>query len=125
VDDAAVVRSPWKASESLLSATTAVVPPPIGRAAVGVYGRLSERLSLRATTLSAPAEVATSTIEGSMAPSSGQAKSVDGFTWRMVSTVVAATWVAGRRWLRLPDTLRPVCASDARSGSANGSATTG
>ena len=32
----ALVMSPWKAVESRASATTAVVPPPIGRAAVGV-----------------------------------------------------------------------------------------
>lgn len=69
-------------------------------------------------------EVATSTIDGSTAPSTGHAKSVDGFTCRMVCTVVPATSVAVCRWLRVPDTFLPRCARDARSGSANGSATT-
>ena len=35
----AFVMSPWKAVDSRASATTAVVPPPMGRAAVGVYGQ--------------------------------------------------------------------------------------
>lgn len=118
--------SPWKAVESRASATTAVVPPPIGRAAVGVYCRspVSWRLSLRAITLWAPAEVATSTTDGSIAPSTGHAKSVDGFTWRTVCTVFPAASVAVCRWLRVPETFLPRCAMDARSGSANGSATT-
>ncbi len=75
-------------------------------------------------TLCAPAEVATSTTEGSIAPSTGQAKSVDGFTWRMVSTVVPATSVAVCRWLSVPETFLPRWAIDARSGSAKGRATT-
>ena len=75
-----MVRSPWKAVDIRESATTAVVPPPMGRAAEGVYDRLSWRLSLRVITLSAPADVATFTIDGSTAPSTGQTKSVDGFT---------------------------------------------
>lgn len=116
--------SPSKAVDSTASETTAVVPPPIGRAAFGVYGRRSRMLSLRAITLSAPAEVATSTIDGSTAPSAGQAYSADGFTWRIVSTVDSANCVAGRRWLREPETRLPRCASDARSGSPYGSAIT-
>ncbi|CAM5526292.1 hypothetical protein SVIOM342S_07945 [Streptomyces violaceorubidus] len=55
---------------------------------------VSWRLSLRAITLSAPAEVATLTIERSTAPSTGQAKSVFGFTWRIGSTVLSTTSVA-------------------------------
>ncbi len=65
-------------------------------------------LSLRVMTLSAPAEVATLMIEGSTAPSTGQAKSTVGFTWRMVSNVDCATSVAGRRCLSEPDTSRPL-----------------
>lgn len=42
-------------------------------------------------------EVATLTIDGSRAPSAGQAKSVFGVTWRIVSTVLAATSVASLR----------------------------
>jgi len=71
----ALVRSSSKAVDSLASATIAVVPPPTGRAAEGVYDSpaVSWRLSLRAITRSAPAEVATLMIEGSTAPSTGQA----------------------------------------------------
>src|SRR5690606_12932730 len=66
VDADAFVRSPRKAVDRGASATTAVVPPPMGRAADGVYDRpsVSLRLSLRAMTLSAPAEVATLMMEG-------------------------------------------------------------
>lgn len=64
------------------------------------------------------------TIDGSTAPSAGQAKSVFGFTWRIVCTVLEATSVASFRWLREPVTSLPLCASDARSGSAKGRATT-
>lgn len=78
----------------------------------------SVRLSLRAITLSAPAEVATFTIDGSTAPSTGQAKSVLGVTWSTVSTVLAATSVAALSWFREPVTLVPLCAREARSGSA-------
>ncbi|RPK62016.1 hypothetical protein EES43_14295 [Streptomyces sp. ADI96-02] len=82
VEASARDMSPSNMVDSRASATTAVVPPPIGRAAVGVYGSppVSRKLSLRAITWSAPAEVATSTIDGSTAPFTGQAKSVDGFT---------------------------------------------
>jgi hypothetical protein len=96
VEEDALARSPSNAVDSRSSATTAVVPPPMGRAAEGVYGSplVSWRLSLRAITLSAPAEVATLTIERSIAPSTGQAKSVLGFTWRIGSTVLWMTSVA-------------------------------
>ncbi|CAM5351654.1 hypothetical protein SAURM35S_03962 [Streptomyces aurantiogriseus] len=126
VDAEAFVRSSWNAVDSRVSATTAVVPPPMGRAAEGVYDRspVSSRLSLRAITLSAPAEVATFTIDGSTAPSTGQAKSVLGVTWSTVSTVVAATSVAALSWLSEPVTPVPLWAREARSGSAKGSATT-
>ncbi|SCF71935.1 hypothetical protein GA0115255_104041 [Streptomyces sp. Ncost-T6T-2b] len=63
-------------------------------------------------------------MEESTAPFTGQAKSVDGFTWRMVSTVVAATVEAFCRWLSVPVTALPRWAMEARSGSANGSAIT-
>lgn len=69
-------------------------------------------------------EVATFTIDGSTVPSTGQAKSVLGVTWSTVRTVVAATSVASLRWLRVPVTLVPLCAREARSGSAKGRATT-
>ena len=36
VELSAFVMSPWKAVDSRASATTAVVPPPMGRAALGV-----------------------------------------------------------------------------------------
>lgn len=124
VDAEALVRLPWNAVDILESATTAVVPPPTGRAAEGVYDRWSWRLSLRAITLSAPAEVATFTIDGSTAPSAGQAKSVDGFTWRIVSTVSSTTSVASFRWLSEPVTFVPLWAREARSGSPKGRATT-
>ncbi len=75
-------------------------------------------------TLWAPAEVATSTMEESIAPSTGQAKSVRGFTPMIVSTVVAASSVADWRWLSEPVTSLPRWASEARSGSAKGSAIT-
>ncbi len=117
VEAPARVMSPSKAVDSTASVTTAVVPPPIGRAAFGVYERCSRMLSLRAITLSAPADVATSTIDGSSAPFAGQAYSTDGFTWRIVSTVDTASSVAGRRWLREPEIRLPRWASDARSGS--------
>lgn len=98
----------------------------MGRAAVGVYSRspVSSRLSLRAITLWAPAEVATSTIDGSTAPSTGQAKSVVGVVCSTASTVVVAASVAVCRWLRVPETFLPRWAMEARSGSANGRATT-
>lgn len=122
----ALVMSPWKAVDSRVSATTAVVPPPMGRAAEGVYGRppVSFRLSLRAITLSAPAEVAILTIDGSTAPFTGHAKSVLGVTWRIVVTVSVTTSVALLRWLRVPVTFLPLCAMEARSGSPKGRATT-
>ncbi len=63
-------------------------------------------------------------IDGSTAPSTGQAKSVLGVTWSTVFTVIAATSVASLRWLSEPVTLVPLCAREARSGSANGRATT-
>ncbi len=98
----------------------------MGRAAEGVYGRplVSWRLSLRAITLSAPAEVATLTIDPSTAPSTGQAKSVFGFTWRIGSTVLSMTSVALFSWFSDPVTSVPLWARDARSGSAKGRATT-
>ncbi|CAM5345628.1 hypothetical protein SHIRM173S_00609 [Streptomyces hirsutus] len=99
VEVEALVMSPWNTVDSGASATIAVVPPPMGRAAEGVYDRspVSRKVSLRAITLSAPAEVATLTMEGSTAPLTGQAKSVVGFTWRIGSTVLTTTSVASLR----------------------------
>lgn len=123
-EDEALVRSPWNAVESRASATTAVVPPPMGRGADVVYvSPVSSKVSLRAITLSAPADVATRTTEGSTAPLTGQAKSVAGVTWRIDSTVREATSVASLRWLSEPVTDVPLWAREARSGSPNGSAT--
>ncbi|SCF71941.1 hypothetical protein GA0115255_104042 [Streptomyces sp. Ncost-T6T-2b] len=53
VEAPALDMSPSNRVESRASATTAVVPPPIGRAALGVYGSaaVSRKLSLRAITL--------------------------------------------------------------------------
>lgn len=108
------------------SATTAEAPPPIGRAADGVYASppVSGKWSLRAMILSAPADVATLTMSRSTAPSAGHAYDVSGLVCRIVCTVRLAASVASFRWLREPVTFVPVCASDARSGSANGSVTT-
>ncbi len=63
-------------------------------------------------------------MEGSTAPSTGQAKSVLGLTCRIDSTVPEATSVASLRWRSEPVTDVPWWASEARSGSPNGSATT-
>ena len=86
---------------------------------------MSRRLSLRAITLWAPAEVATSTIEGSMAPSTGQAKSVLGFGVqdRLDGRGGHARW-RGSDWTARRARLLPWWAREARSGSAKGSATT-
>ncbi len=59
-----------------------------------------------------------------MAPSTGQEKSVEAGTCRTVSTACFALSVAGRSWPRVPETSLPWWAREARSGSANGRATT-
>ncbi|RPK76243.1 hypothetical protein EES44_00810 [Streptomyces sp. ADI96-15] len=77
----------------------------------------SRMLSLRAMTFRAPAEVATSMTDGVTAPSTGQAKSVLGLTWRIVSTVLAATSVASFSRPSEPETFLPRWAIEAMSGS--------